>query len=702
LHAPEKKKLKHMSLILSIFNSSQCFLKRVAVIYMGTIIVTGLFIFGLSLNSHAQGPGVAWPYSRTINLSPVTPSANYQVKIILSATVLGNPYSNIKTDGSDLRFYDNSNVNCDYWIESWNNAGTSTIWAKVATAGSSSLLMYYGNSSAMATTSGANTFPFFDDFEGSGLGINWSANPSGGSISVAGGQVTLSNSNGGSVYISSAFTPSSNSFLLETKHKEPAYNRNRFYASSTLGGFSPTGYDYGFFTNATPQIFWNGWTGVAVSINTDYITRWQIADGSTYNWYNITYSTGAIFDTRNTTVTATIRYITIMVTEAAGTSIIVDWVRVRKYASSEPVATVSRVPTFIATLTHTTCPGSTNGAIILNNLPSAVEFLNSDNDYIDLGNTFMSGRSAFTLEGWLKFNKSNITTNRVGLFGQNDVIEFGIIDPNNLMCWTPNGGSLTVAISLYPGDNAWHHIAVVGNGTNILMYIDGALVGTGGSSTSNYGTGTTYTAKIGGDVFDASGGSFTGQIMKVGFYSTALTATRIGQLASGFAPYTGSETGLLAAYNFFEGTGTTLSRLPAGTNGTFQNSPVWIEPFTYVWTKTGDAGFNRTTKNISSLSTGQYNVTVSLGTGSVSNSSTINYLNPLPAFTVAYTDITCFNANNGTITVTVISGTSPYQYSKDAGSNWQSSNQFSSLGPGNYFIVVKDSYCVQTNCTIIP
>ena len=296
-----------------------------------------LLICGSAL---AQGPGTGWSYYRQTSLSPATPSANFQVKVTLTTAILGNPYTHINSAGNDLRFYDNSNNACNYWIETWNNAATSVIWVNVPASGSTSLLMYYGNASASAVSSGASTFDFFDDFTGTSLAANWTSNSSGGSVTVSGGQVTLSNTNAGTVSISSAFTPASTSFFLESKHKEGGYNRNRFYAATTLGGSTPTGFDYGYFLNTSPVVFWSGWTAVAVTAGTDYLTRWLLTDGSTYNFYTLNYGTGALLDTRTTTVASNIRYITFMVTEAASTSTIVDWARVRKYAASEPVATV--------------------------------------------------------------------------------------------------------------------------------------------------------------------------------------------------------------------------------------------------------------------------------------------------------------------------------------------------------------------------
>jgi hypothetical protein len=319
-------------------------------IFFLRIAMALLLLMAFGHFSYAQGPGAAWTFYRPITLNPATPAANFQVKITLTA----GQYTNMKADGSDLRIYDNTNTNCEYWLETWNTAGTSTIWVKVPTSGATALLMYYGNAAATAVSNGANVFDFFDDFTSPAL-TGWSTVATGGSVTQSGTNVTLSNTNGGTVSLSntSAFTPSSTSFFLETKHREGAYNRNRFYATTTTSGGSPIALgDYGYFINATPpaqavsKIFWNGTflpaTGTLLASNTDYLTRWQITDGSTYNWFTFNYSTGAALDAtaRNTTFASNIRFITFSVTEVAGTSTIVDWVRVRKFAATEPASSV--------------------------------------------------------------------------------------------------------------------------------------------------------------------------------------------------------------------------------------------------------------------------------------------------------------------------------------------------------------------------
>ncbi len=330
-------------------------------------IYTFIFVllYSSSVFAGAIGPGASWQYVRKITLSPTTPVANYQVKVTLTA----GQYTNMKADGSDLRFYDNNNNSCNYWIEKWNTSGTSIIWVKAPVSGSSALYLFYGNSGASAVSNGSGVFDFFDDFPGSSLGGNWSTITSGGTIGVSGSWVTLSNTNGGTVDMASAFTPASTSFYVEAKHNEGAYSRNRFYATTILSGWSPTGFDFGYFTNGTAQIYWNGiWSGATVTANTDYLTRWQITDGSTYNWSNYVYSSMSQVDvTRTTTVASNIRYIRIAVTETASTSTKVDWVRVRKYAASEPVATVgsannNNLAAGIASQTNVICYGQSTGS----------------------------------------------------------------------------------------------------------------------------------------------------------------------------------------------------------------------------------------------------------------------------------------------------------------------------------------------------
>ncbi|MCK5450125.1 DUF2341 domain-containing protein, partial [Candidatus Pacearchaeota archaeon] len=104
-----------------------------------------------------------WKYKKSITLSPVTPGADYQVKVELTTSNFN--YSKAKANGDDLRFYQADGTELSYEIETWNTSGTSTIWARVHTSGTDTIYIYYGNSEASAKPSrivyesySANTF----------------------------------------------------------------------------------------------------------------------------------------------------------------------------------------------------------------------------------------------------------------------------------------------------------------------------------------------------------------------------------------------------------------------------------------------------------------------------------------------------------------------------------------------------------------
>ncbi|MFV8347656.1 LamG-like jellyroll fold domain-containing protein [Flavobacterium sp. ZB4P13] len=332
------------------------------------------------------------------------------------------------------------------------------------------------------------------------------------------------------------------------------------------------------------------------------------------------------------------------------------------------VNTWSTPPVPTATTTAVTCPSDTTGAITITNSPlspASLTFLNADNDYIDFGTTLLSNRSAFTAEAWIKFDKTKYV-DRMSLFGQNDVVEFGF-ESNNLRCWTAGGGTVDLPLTLYPSDNAWHHIAVVANGTNLLFYLDGVQVASGGSFTANYGS-SAYTTKIGWGVMDVGGVGLTGEVFKLGFWSKALSPTEITNMASGFIVYDASQTGLLAGYNFNEGAGTTVSSVGSvAPSGTFNSSPVWTDPYVYSWTST-PAGFTSSTKNLTGLSPRTYNLTTSLKGCTQSGSWTVNAINTVPAITTqpVAPAATCSGSGIQTMTVVATGSGLAYSWRKDS------------------------------------
>lgn len=109
----------------------------------------------------------SWLYEREITINPVTPEADFQIKIQLTPSNFD--YSHTNADGSDLRFYDVSDNPLNFWVENWNTTGVSTVYVKVSASSTSNIIMMYGNPSANSASNGDATFLFFDDFEGSSI-----------------------------------------------------------------------------------------------------------------------------------------------------------------------------------------------------------------------------------------------------------------------------------------------------------------------------------------------------------------------------------------------------------------------------------------------------------------------------------------------------------------------------------------------------
>ena len=105
-----------------------------------------------------------WDYHHRINLATATADNNYPVEIELSEGVNGFNHANAQANGEDVRFFDTAGNELDYWIENWNQGGTSTVWVEVATAGTSSIDMYYGNPDVASASDADATFLLHDDY----------------------------------------------------------------------------------------------------------------------------------------------------------------------------------------------------------------------------------------------------------------------------------------------------------------------------------------------------------------------------------------------------------------------------------------------------------------------------------------------------------------------------------------------------------
>jgi len=105
--------------------------------------------------------------------------------------------------------------------------------------------------------------------------------------------------------------------------------------------------------------------------------------------------------------------------------------------------------------------------------------------------------------------------------------------------------------------------------------------------------------------------------------------------------------------------------------------------YTYLWNN------GATTEDLSSLAAGTYTVTVTDANGcTATTSATITQPAQILSATLVPTDVTCNGANNGSVNLSVIGGTTPYTY---IWSNGATTKDISGVGPATYTVTITDA-----------
>ena len=129
---------------------------------------------------------------------------------------------------------------------------------------------------------------------------------------------------------------------------------------------------------------------------------------------------------------------------------------------------------------------------------------------------------------------------------------------------------------------------------------------------------------------------------------------------------------------------------PEGHDGILNVASIYgVLPFNYIWNN------GQTTSSINNLSAGIYYLTVTDGIGcSYEYSATVTQPTPFNG-TTNIQNVSCFNGNNGSITITITGGTSPYTYLWNNGS--QTANASNLSAGDNYSVTITDAH----NCSFI-
>jgi gliding motility-associated-like protein len=128
-----------------------------------------------------------------------------------------------------------------------------------------------------------------------------------------------------------------------------------------------------------------------------------------------------------------------------------------------------------------------------------------------------------------------------------------------------------------------------------------------------------------------------------------------------------------------------------------------VTPYVYVWSTGASTSTNSTTNAISALCAGSYTLQITDANGCSRMDSVTITEPPILIATATGTNVTCFNACNGTATAVVVGGTAGYSY------NWTPGNPtgdgtatISALCPGTFTVTVTDlNGCTDTGTVSI-
>ncbi len=158
-------------------------------------------------------------YRRSVTVTSCSAGVLSDFQVLLTMDTLSLVSAGkMQVDGDDIRFVDSDDFTLlSYWIEaSTMNTASTRIWVKVPSlpvAPAKIIYMYYGNPSAIADSSGQQTFGFFDGFDSLDTSL-WGATHS--STTVLNSEVVITR---GSIYTKSPVLTSTRDRYVEARLK---------------------------------------------------------------------------------------------------------------------------------------------------------------------------------------------------------------------------------------------------------------------------------------------------------------------------------------------------------------------------------------------------------------------------------------------------------------------------------------------------
>ncbi len=297
------------------------------------LIVLVLFMVS-SASALSNSGGGDWLFNKTVIINNTDGGAltDYQVLVNLNG---GDFPTDAHTNGADIRFTDAGGAELSYWIESWDYSGRSAkIWVKVPSIpanAKTTICMYYGNPSALSSSSGTATFIFFDDFNDNNLDIaKWTFKVG----TYAEQNQRLEVKGDGYAWSDVRSYEMELPLIWEATIHSGIFQGGAGWTVSTDGYIDASS---GIYMDHWAFIAERGeWTGASPSYDTDYkykeITRTNdvVAEWTRFSDGAVTIGTNAFRSPSSTT------WVGIGQSAASPANAWIDDVRVRKYASPEP------------------------------------------------------------------------------------------------------------------------------------------------------------------------------------------------------------------------------------------------------------------------------------------------------------------------------------------------------------------------------
>ena len=229
----------------------------------------------------------------------------------------------------------------------------------------------------------------------------------------------------------------------------------------------------------------------------------------------------------------------------------------------------------------------------------------SSDDYLDAGDALDLNPNGFTISAWIKRGNSStdksIVSKRDAAYS-NGGFDFKITSTGKIEMSWKNGGTRTITSNTTIPENVWHQVAVIYNGTNASLYIDGVLdislpLGAPIVETSN-----TESFIIGAADGVATTAFFEGNIDEVRVWNAALSEDELRFVMNQEIE---NNAGIKGSYFQLNGISPTKYDISDGSLN-WSNLQGYYPMSTYTFTNSKDASGNGNTAALKNLNTVDY------------------------------------------------------------------------------------------------